>query len=203
MRIITWNVHRARKDNPVWDFLLRKEPDLVLLQEVGCMPSRVTDNFDYLTRPAINEAGSPQKFQTGVLIKGKIGYWVVVGDFNSSETFDREWQNRNGKRFSVRRSGDGEMLRRMRGLGFTESLRKSEQDPIIPTFRQSRGTIRHQIDHLFVSNNLIPVLEGCKVGDEATILGKSLSDHLPIIADFTEPQATTHTQHSEKSTWQT
>jgi len=110
--------------------------------------------------------------------------WVVGGDCNSCETFDRDWQKRNKRRFSIRSSGNAEMLERMSRLGFAECLRKANDDSIIPTFRHSTGSVDHQLDHLFVSNGLFSKLEKCSVGDQAIIFGKSLSDHLPIIADF-------------------
>ncbi len=113
------------------------------------------------------------------------GNWIVGGDFNCSETFDPEWQRINGEN-PTRIPGSAQMLRQIRTLGFTECLRKSEQEPIIPTFRHRDKTFRHQIDHLFVSKSLASTLEGCSVGDEATVFGKSLSDHLPIIAQFSE-----------------
>jgi exonuclease III len=112
------------------------------------------------------------------------GLWVVGGDLNSSETFDADWQGRNNKVFRIRSSGNAEMIARMRQLGFTECLRKSNNDNIVPTFRHSTGSINHQIDHLYVSSDLYSRLDKCRVGDQAIIFGKSLSDHLPIIADF-------------------
>ncbi len=111
------------------------------------------------------------------------GNWTVGGDFNCSETFDPEWQRVNGEN-PTRIPGSAQMLRQICALGFIECLRKSEQEPIIPTFRHRDKTIRHQIDHLFVSNSLASTLERCSVGDEATVFGRSLSDHLPIVADF-------------------
>ncbi|KON33028.1 hypothetical protein AC477_02130 [miscellaneous Crenarchaeota group-1 archaeon SG8-32-1] len=42
----------------------------------------------------------------------------------------------------------------------------------------------HQIDHLFVTNNLYSQLRGCAVGDKLVIFNEYMSDHLPIIADF-------------------
>jgi len=112
------------------------------------------------------------------------GQWVVGGDLNSSETFDAVWQHRNKKRFGFRSSGNAEMIARMGQLGFIECLRKSNKGNIIPTFRHSTGSINHQIDHLYVSSDLCSRLDKCRVGDQAIIFGKSLSDHLPIIADF-------------------
>ena len=121
---------------------------------------------------------------TAALIENEC--WIVAGDFNSSETFDSEWQDRNNLRYGIRTCGCAEMLERMNQIGLTECLRKLRSDPIVPTFRHSRGGIHHQIDHLFVSNGLLSRLERCTVGDQATVFGRSLSDHLPIIADFTQ-----------------
>jgi exonuclease III len=110
--------------------------------------------------------------------------WIVGGDYNSSETFDVDWQDRNNKVYGIRSCGNAQTLERMYRLGFTECLRKSNNDNIIPTFRHSTGGVEHQIDHLFVSNGLYSKLEKCSLGSQATIFGKSLSDHLPIIAEF-------------------
>jgi exonuclease III len=110
--------------------------------------------------------------------------WVVGGDFNNSETFDVEWQARNNRVFPIRSAGSAKMLQRMCGLGLTECLRQYHRGKIVPTFRHPRGQIDHQIDHLFVSDHFYSQLGNCSVGDQATVFGKSLSDHLPIIADF-------------------
>lgn len=110
--------------------------------------------------------------------------WVVGGDCNSSETFDADWQDRNKTWFGIRSSGNGEFLERMSCLGFTECLRKANNNSITPTFRHSTGSFAHQIDHLFVSNGLRSKLTKCVVGDQAIVFGRALSDHLPIIADF-------------------
>lgn len=111
--------------------------------------------------------------------------WIVGGDYNSSETFDKEWQDEHGIRFGIRGSGNKEILSRMSDLGFTECLR-GYNNRIIPTFKHSSGEIAHQIDHLFVTNNVYSRLQICEAGDQSTVFGDSLSDHLPIIADFKE-----------------
>ena len=102
--------------------------------------------------------------------------WVIGGDFNSSETFDF---GPGGPR------GNKEHLDHMAELGLTECLRKS-RGKLAPTFRHSRGSIQHQIDHLFVTKCLADKLQSCDVGVQEEIFGANprLSDHLPIIADF-------------------
>jgi exonuclease III len=276
MRIMTWNIHGAKKSSSAWDFVLDLQPDIALLQEVGSSPEQFTKEFDGVCRPAIFKNGKPQRFCTGVFVKGMIlkeitlssshewinheldffkgnlvscrvqsinrlpitvvsvyspawpinadslegvdvsqistkmsgavwcadtlwaglqkaitdsETWVVGGDFNSSETFDVEWQAKNNRVFGIRSSGNAKMLQRMRDLGLTECLRQYNGGTIIPTFRHSKGEIEHQIDHLFVSNGFYSRLEKCTVGDQAIIFGKSLSDHLPIIADFRASQS--------------
>lgn len=99
--------------------------------------------------------------------------WIVGGDLNSSESFDSTFS-----------SGNGEILDRMVALGFTECLKKYN-GKLTPTFKNPRNAeIIHQIDHLFVTYSLSSILEKCTTGDKETIFGKSVSDHLPIIADF-------------------
>jgi len=272
MRIITWNIHGAKKESGVWKLLLQLQPDLILLQEVGGIPEEIKEIFNVLSRVAIYKTGSPQKFSTAVLTKGEIAkeiflrseyewvnreleffkgnfiscvarlrdqeavnvisvyspawpvgidrlkgvdvspvrlklnaqiwgteiiwaalknrisdneQWIVGGDYNISETFDKEWQEKNGVRFGIRSSGNKEILDRMYEIGFTECLRKYN-DKIIPTFRHPNKEIAHQIDHLFVTNDLYSRLQRCTVGDQSIIFGNSLSDHLPIIADFSD-----------------
>lgn len=99
--------------------------------------------------------------------------WIVGGDFNSSETFDLTFS-----------SGNREIQGRMQVLGFTECLRKS-QGKLTSTFRNaSDGKIIHQMDHLFVTDSLSSKLQNCDTGEKLEIFEKSISDHLPIIADF-------------------
>jgi exonuclease III len=109
--------------------------------------------------------------------------WIIGGDFNSSETFDKEWQTKNGMTFGLQSSGNKEILDRMANLGLTECLRKFNNDTIIPTFKHSSGEIAHQMDHLFVTDRLMSQLNNCVAGDQTIVFDK-LSDHLPIIADF-------------------
>jgi len=101
--------------------------------------------------------------------------WIIGGDFNLSETFDTKW----GKK----PRGNKEFLDAMASFGLVECLRHYNKR-LVPTFKHCRGKIEDQIDHLFVSRSLANELIFCTVGDTRRVFGQSLSDHLPIIADF-------------------
>ncbi len=103
---------------------------------------------------------------------------VVAGDFNSSETFD-----------SPKPRGNREFMERMNALCLTECLR-SFNGRLTPTFRTPRGGfVVHQLDHLYVTEALRKRLAWCGVGSAQRVFAStpSLSDHLPIVADFTLP----------------
>lgn len=107
--------------------------------------------------------------------RGDDGEWMVGGDFDACETFDG-W--RGGPR------GNRDWLDRMAALGFTECPR-SHQGRLTPTFRRPGvREPRSQIDHLFVTPALARGLRACSVGDGERAYGAGLSDHLPIIAEF-------------------
>jgi len=73
----------------------------------------------------------------------------------------------------------------MRSIGLVDCLATKEGQPT-PTFRYSRGLIRHQIDHLFVTRPLLDRMTDCRVPPHEDIWRPdgALGDHLPIIADF-------------------
>ena len=101
--------------------------------------------------------------------------WIIGGDFNLSETFDN-WPG--GPR------GNLEYLEKMEKFGLTEYLRKF-QGRLTPTFRNPRdGNIAHQMDHIFVTSDFLEHLSSCETGDRNLVFDRSLSVHLPIIADF-------------------
>ena len=99
--------------------------------------------------------------------------WIVGGDLNLSETFDAngEWH------------GNHLWLERMSALGFVECLRSS-QGRLTPTFRHSTGSVKHQMDHLFVTQALAEQLTYCTIGSRERVFDSWLSDHLPIVAQF-------------------
>jgi exonuclease III len=102
--------------------------------------------------------------------------WLIGGDFNLSETFD-SWPG--GPR------GNREYLDRLDQLGLVDCLRH-KKGALTPTFRTLRsGTITAQLDYLFVTEFLRSRLVGCATGSEQQVFEGGLSDHLPVMADFT------------------
>lgn len=263
LRAVAWNCRRAVEASAVWDYLLELSPDIVLLQEVAAISERVLAEFDSCQLPATGKGGTPQKFNTALLVRGRIGEavsikgladwvdaeldafsgnlvarelvpgsapplkavsvynpawpipperlagvdvsgvrltqnpglwladilwaslkhhgpgpaerWLVAGDFNLSETFDQASWSAGGNR---------EYLDRMSALGMTECLRQS-RGALTPTFRNTDGAaIKHQMDHMFVTEALASLLISCTTGAQEHVFGKNLSDHLPLIADF-------------------
>ncbi len=263
MRVVSWNLRRAKDSSEAWNLFSELNPDIALLQEVGGIPDFIKENFDVLARLAKYKTGTLQKFGTAVLVRGKIiktiklrsnlewvnkeleffegnfvgcrveldecsglfnvvsvyapawpinsqrlegvetalvrsNYnsdvwpidilwavlkdaipdsdeqkWIAGGDFNASETFDESWG-----------SGNKEFLERMGDVPLYECLREYNGQ-IVPTFRNAQNKkVIHQIDHLFVTENIFNDLKTCTVGDQSKIFGESISDHLPIVADF-------------------
>jgi len=126
---------------------------------------------------------NPDVWATEILWSGlkerlpsKIHQWVIAGDFNASETFDYMWAG--GPR------GNKIVLDRMNDLGLIECL-KLYKGELTPTFKNlGNNKVIHQLDHLFVNNDFATNLKQCVTGDQEKIFGESISDHLPVIADF-------------------
>lgn len=101
--------------------------------------------------------------------------WLVAGDFNACETFDRR-KDRGNRRW----------LDRMSSLGLVECVRH-HTGTLTPTFRRPGRVRPHcQIDYLFASRQLSEQLTSCRTGDPQRIFGAGVSDHLPIVADFSD-----------------
>jgi endonuclease/exonuclease/phosphatase family metal-dependent hydrolase len=104
--------------------------------------------------------------------------WVIGGDLNLSETFDlRSKKPRGNKAF----------LDAMAACGLTDCLRHS-QGRLVPTYRHRSGSVEHQIDHLFVNGTMLDRLQSCNTLAESAVFDARprLSDHLPIVADFSD-----------------
>ena len=74
-RIVAWNCRGASLKSAAWTYLLELDPDVALLQEVTAVPASVLGAYAWAGAPAVKLSGLPQRFQTGVLVKGDI-----VGD---------------------------------------------------------------------------------------------------------------------------
>jgi endonuclease/exonuclease/phosphatase family metal-dependent hydrolase len=270
MRVLSWNLRRAKARSPLWAYLMEVEPDIALLQEVGGIPDVVRDRFHILEERAGTQSGSRQIFSTSLLslypvvgalplasdrpwvqeqvefFRGNLvsaalegpgnapvrvvsvhspawpvapekwqgkdvsdvklaanpdiwcteilwdclrhmmptvpGSWIVGGDFNSCETFDFGLVGDRGNR---------EFRKRMERLGFTEAL-SHYNSRRVPTFKgPKQAEAVNQIDHLYVTAPLSRSIRSCVVGDWERAVGRGLSDHVPIVAEFGEPTVKT------------
>jgi len=60
------------------------------------------------------------------------------------------------------------------------------QKQLTPTFKNpSNKKIIHQLDHLFVNDQMIERLERCETADQERVFDERMSDHLAILAEFT------------------
>lgn len=86
MKVLSWNLNRAGPKRPLlWEAIRQEDPDIALLQEVGWLPSWVSDRYAYLVTPRFF-SGQNAQFSTGILSK-----WPLeTSSFLSSE-FD--WVN--------------------------------------------------------------------------------------------------------------
>ena len=72
----------------------------------------------------------------------------------------------------------------MQALGFVECLAGYEMK-LIPTYKNAKnGKIIHQLDHVYATANLYKAMSKAYVIDDSNVFENSLSDHLPIVADY-------------------
>ncbi len=102
---------------------------------------------------------------------GDTSRWVVAGDFNSATTFD--WEKGQNQ----------EVIDNLRAVGFEDAISALGGKPV-PTFRHSRGSVKHQLDYLYLNAAAREGLETCEVLDNGGIFERGLSDHLPLLGTW-------------------
>lgn len=102
--------------------------------------------------------------------------WIVGGDFNTSEYLGST---------KLQRDANLQAINRLEELGLKETVRLYNNGSV-PTWRPIRKdqVLKHQQDHLYVSEELIPRMNKAVVVPSAEIITPNLSHHLPIITDF-------------------
>lgn len=71
MRLISWNMRRARAGSPAWEYFRELTPDVAALQEVGGVPEDLADEYAIQSAVPVTEQGNPQRFRTLVLARGE------------------------------------------------------------------------------------------------------------------------------------
>jgi endonuclease/exonuclease/phosphatase family metal-dependent hydrolase len=92
LRVVTWNLHYGKVSSLAWDYILELNPDIALLQEVGILPEKIRSKFSQYASSAIKKDGTPQRFNTAILVKGCIEKPILL----SAPT---EWVAKELKRF--------------------------------------------------------------------------------------------------------
>ncbi|MGM0583288.1 MAG: endonuclease/exonuclease/phosphatase family protein [Pseudomonadota bacterium] len=100
--------------------------------------------------------------------------WIIGGDFNTSEFIGS-----TRKQNETNRTG----IARLHDLGLIEVVRHANGGPA-PSWLSARpsANLKHQLDHLYVSDALMPRLRSAEVRPEIEFATR-FSDHLPIVAD--------------------
>ena len=93
--------------------------------------------------------------------------WLVAGDFNSATTFS--WE----------RGQNQEVIDNMRALGLEDAI-FDMAGSAVPTFRHSRGSVKHQLDYFYLCAAARKGLQRCSVLNDRGIFERNLSDHLPL-----------------------
>jgi exonuclease III len=72
MKIVSWNIRKAKETSKVWQILEEYNADIILLQEVLRIPLHFYSSHYIVFRSAISESGKQQIFGTALLTKYKI-----------------------------------------------------------------------------------------------------------------------------------
>ena len=87
IRVVTWNVRRAKRTSDVWKILLQINPDVATLQEVGEIPEEIVGKYRILSKTPRKEDGGDQRFTTVILTKGEMNSSLRLRS-------DAEWVNK-------------------------------------------------------------------------------------------------------------
>lgn len=72
LRVLTWNCRSAFFDNSLWDYFLKLDPDVALLQDVRNYPPAISNIYTIRENFARHKKGHDHHFKTLLLAKGQI-----------------------------------------------------------------------------------------------------------------------------------
>ena len=64
MKVVSWNIRKAKENSIAWQILESYNADIILLQEVLRIPEHILSAYNVVFRPAISESGKQQIFGT-------------------------------------------------------------------------------------------------------------------------------------------
>jgi hypothetical protein len=77
-RILSWNCRRAGTGQALWEYFIEIAPDIAVLQEVTGIPRLVRDKYEVRAARPLTRNGTPQRFQSAILVRGTIGETVQL-----------------------------------------------------------------------------------------------------------------------------
>jgi endonuclease/exonuclease/phosphatase family metal-dependent hydrolase len=72
-RVVTWNCRRASATHAAWEYLRELDADILLLQEVTGIPEWTRSEFDLRLATPPTKMDRLQRFQSALLVRGRIG----------------------------------------------------------------------------------------------------------------------------------
>lgn len=78
-----------------------------------------------------------------------------------------------------------EVIDNLRALGLEDAISEMAGEAV-PTFRHSRGSVKHQLDYFYLCAAAMEGLVSCKVLDDQGVFERNLSDHLPMLGIWSD-----------------
>ncbi len=72
LKVLNWNVRRAKSDSKVWEIITQINPDILTLQEVVSIPYYIEKKYSFNIKKATTKSGNKQIFSTAVFAKRTI-----------------------------------------------------------------------------------------------------------------------------------
>jgi len=72
IKVVTWNLRRARQNGQQWDIIRLLNADILTLQEVISIPNDILNSHSVIFEKATKKDGSKQQFGSAILVKGEI-----------------------------------------------------------------------------------------------------------------------------------
>jgi hypothetical protein len=70
IKVLTWNLRRAKHNSRAWNIIANIDADILLLQEVASIPAFIQNYYKVHSKAARSKRGGDQRFSSAILVKG-------------------------------------------------------------------------------------------------------------------------------------